>query len=136
MPEALNLPEKVTDEPRLELVSLNPYKFISTGVLSSDSDGNLYNSKLFPIGTVVELTEGKFPLVDYKDRYSKSNKTHVIGGKTVRIISFSDHCSEPNKNCFIIVNEHTTGGRRSRRSRRRRSRRSRSRRSRSRNKRY
>ena len=131
-----DLPDDVTDEPQLELDGLNPYIFRSKGVLTSGLDPKLYNSKLFPVGTVVELTEGKFPLVDVDDLYNYSKQTHVIGGKTVRIISFDNDCHEPNINCKITVIEHKIGGRRSRRSRRRRSRRRRSRHARSRSKRY
>lgn len=122
-----DLPDDVTDEPQLELDGLNPYIFRSKGVLSPNMDGEIYDSKLFPINSRVELTEGKFPLVDYKDRYSFSKKTHVIGGKTVRIIGSNNDCHKPNNGCIITVIEHKDGGRRSRRSRRRRSRHARSR---------
>jgi hypothetical protein len=114
----------------LELVSSTPpYIFESLGV----EDFNTYQyseSTLFPKETRVELTSGKFPLNDYTNVY-KSNKTHVIGGKTVRIVAFTNECEEGklNKygNCKILVVADQDGGR----NRRRSTRRSRSRRRRS-----
>jgi hypothetical protein len=92
----------------LELVDSNkPYKFRSLGVWTEER-GQAYmrESKLFPIDSVVELTSGKFPLTDYMNLYVHSKKTHVIGGKTVRIVGMS----VVESGCEIDVIEDQNGG--------------------------
>ena len=74
-------------------------------------------------------------MTNYMNTYSESKKTHVIGGKTVRIVAFVNSCKEDilNEygNCEIIVVEDEPnlaaaaaagGRRRSRRSKGKRSR--------------
>jgi hypothetical protein len=110
----------------LKLVDTNePYRFRSLGVMTMDRE--YVESTLFPIGTEVELTSGKFPLNNYRNLYNRSNMTHVIGGKTVRIVGFSNDCQEGELNkyggCQIRVIEHVSGGNRRGRSGRRSTRR-------------
>jgi hypothetical protein len=119
--------------------SNKPYKFTCLGV--EDESTNTFNeSDLFPNGTKgLELTSGKFPMTDHMNRYNKSKKTHVIGGKTVRIVGFSYDCQEGELNKYggceisVVKDEEQNGGKRSRRNR---SRRNRSRRNRSTRRRY
>jgi hypothetical protein len=115
----------------LELVGTNkPYIFRSLGLERIRGKEKKYvESTLFPIGTEVELTSGKFPF-DPKTsaRYDKSKTTYVIGGKTVRIMSYTWHCEESGftrgDHCKIHVMEHVSGGSRRRRGARRSTRRS------------
>lgn len=66
-----------------------PYEFESMGVLIGQ---NIYKqSSLFPIGTVVKLTSGKFPLDNHKN-IRKSKMTHRIGNKKVRLTGFTSDC--------------------------------------------
>ena len=67
------------------LSAQSPFTFQSLGVLDPDS-GAFVESDLFPIGQVVELTEGKFPLIDYHDISSDSR--HTFGGKVVNVTRF------------------------------------------------
>jgi len=107
----------------LILVGTNkPYTLRSLGVRVGNSK-NFEESTLFPIGTEVELTSGKFPMTDYMNMYRKSKKTHVIGGKTVRIEGFTTDCEEGKLNkyggCKIhVIAERTGGTRRGRGGRR------------------
>ena len=71
------------------------YKFKSLGCIDvynrsySDSD-------LFPRDSVVELTEGLFPLDNYLDLCKHTKKYHTIGGKKVNLVCFSDDCNLRN----------------------------------------
>lgn len=47
---------------------------------------------IWPIGTIVELEYGKFPLNDYKDLYEHSNTLHTIDGKTIELVEFNNSC--------------------------------------------
>jgi hypothetical protein len=105
----------------LRLISREtPYIFESLGLANNSKE-----SKLFPIGSQVELTSGKFPLTNYENL--KSPKPYIIGGKKVRISGFLDTCVDDEKfgnNCNIkVVSWDLEGGtrrrRRNRRSRRR-----------------
>ena len=122
----------------LELIKTDPPVFKSLGrqrisyfIPKSSNKQQYVQSDLFPIGTEVELTSGKFPIHEYKGLLDK--KEYVIGGKNVRIIAVSskgaeDGCSTPHE-CTIEVKEHQSNGgsrRRARRSSRRRSTRRRS----------
>jgi hypothetical protein len=103
----------------LKLQSITPpYTFISLGYRPNGSY-IFEESELFPIGSIVTLTSGKFPMTDYTNMYNHSRLTHVIGGRTVRITSFSDFCKEENLNentpCEIDVVEDQDGGKRRRR---------------------
>ena len=96
-------------ETTLQLVSsTKPYIFRSLGVFDYMTQ-KYYQSTLFPKKTEVELTSGKFPMTNYMNTYSESKKTHVIGGKTVRIVAFVNSCKEDilneYANCEIIVVE-------------------------------
>jgi hypothetical protein len=126
-------------ETTLKLISsTKPYIFRSLGVFD-DVTQKYYQSSLFPKKTEVELTSGKFPMTNYMNTYSESKKTHVIGGKTVRIVAFVVSCEEgmlnEYGNCEIIVVEDepnlaaapAAGGRRKSRSRRFKGKRSKSR---------
>jgi hypothetical protein len=107
----------------LELVNTEqPYTFKSLGIYN-EKEETYDASTLFPIGTVVELTEGTFPIASFKDAYEHSKQTHTLGGKQVRLIGndIACHADELNKygNCKIKVEAHSTaGGRRNRRNRR------------------
>ena len=106
----------------LRLQSITPpYTFESLGirVVNRNQPGyTVFESDLFPIGSVVTLTSGNFPLTDYRNLYNHSNSTHVIGGRTVRIDSFDVNCVDLNENkprCEIYVVEDQDGGKRHKR---------------------
>jgi hypothetical protein len=67
------------------LSTQSPWTFQSLGVLDPSS-GEFVESDLFPIGQVVELTEGNFPLIDYND--ISPDDRHTFGGKVVRVVRF------------------------------------------------
>jgi hypothetical protein len=117
----------------LKLQSITPpYTFESLGIRVPNRrqpGHTVIESDLFPIGSVVTLTSGNFPLTDYRNLYNHSNSTHVIGGRTVRIDSFDINCVGLNENrppCEIYVVEDQDGGKRRKRvTKHRRSKRSR-----------
>lgn len=59
--------------------------FQSLGVFDPSS-GQMVESDLFPIGQIVELTEGGFPLYDYND--ITPDDRHTIGNQVVRVVRF------------------------------------------------
>jgi hypothetical protein len=118
----------------------SPFKFKSLGIIKTDyepdevkTESNIYKpSNDFPIDTTYELTDGKFPLTDYKDLFEKSNKYHTLNNDIkIKIIGFDNSCQEGQINkfgkCHITVEkateeatgpateEATTGGRKSKR---------------------
>jgi hypothetical protein len=101
----------------------SPFKFKSLGIRDKHT-GEYKSSDDFPIGTTYELTDGKFPLTDYKDLFEKSNMYHTLNNAIkIKIIGFDNSCQEGqiNKfgNCHITVEkateEATAGGRKSKR---------------------
>ena len=66
------------------------------------------------------MTDGKFPLTDYKDEFSESGLYHTLNGNIkVKIIGFNGSCEEGDINkygpCKIIVERaNQAGGRRKR----------------------
>jgi len=77
----------------LKLKSNN--NFESLGVRNIET-GTYDESTLFPKGTSVKLTEGRFPLTNFKDLFKHSNTFHTIGSKQVKLTSF----------CISCTNEH------------------------------
>jgi hypothetical protein len=75
------------------LSTQSPWMFESMGILDLSS-GQFIESDLFPIGQVVELTEGNFPLIDYND--ITPDDRHIFGGKIVRVARF-DTALEPSQ---------------------------------------
>tara|TARA_B110000858_G_scaffold133169_1_gene151437 strand:- start:194 stop:475 length:282 start_codon:yes stop_codon:yes gene_type:complete len=69
--------------------------FESLGIRNIQT-GEYSESTLFPKGTSVELTKGKFPLTNFKDLFKHSKKLHIIGGKQVKLDSFTISCTEGN----------------------------------------
>lgn len=67
------------------LSTQSPWNFKSLGVLDL-SFGKFVESDLFPIGKIVELTEGNFPLIDYRD--ITPDDRHTFGGKVVQVARF------------------------------------------------
>ena len=119
----------------LELITdSSPYKFKSLGILD-DEDKFVGSSDDFKKDNEYELTDGKFPLTDYKDEFSQSGLYHTLNGNIkVKIIGFNGSCEEGddfNKYgpCRIIVEKanqsNQAGGRKKRnlknKSKRRRS---------------
>jgi hypothetical protein len=106
----------------LELITdSSPYKFKSLGVRNSDTDdtGKYGDSDDFKIGTEYELTDGKFPLTDYTDKFSESGLYHTLNGNIkVKIVKFNGSCEEGDINkygsCQIIVEKVFLGGRKKR----------------------
>ena len=76
-----------------------PYEFKSMGIRDINTL-KFRESKLFPIGQVVELTSGNFPLNDFSDIY---NKTHVIGDKTVNIVGYTSDCGTEQLCSLCII---------------------------------
>jgi len=117
------LPLSINMETILELVNTEqPYTFKSLGIYNK---GKYDVSTLFPIDTIVKLTEGTFPIASFKDAYEHSKQTHTLtlGGKQVRLIGNNNACYADTLNkydkCMIEVEVHSTaGGRRNRRNRR------------------
>jgi len=107
----------------LELVNTEqPYTFKSLGIYNEDKE-TYDESTLFTKDTMVELTEGTFPIVSFSDAYEHSKQTHTLGGKQVRLIGNDIACHADKLNqygkCKIRVEAHSTaGGRRNRRNRR------------------
>jgi hypothetical protein len=108
----------------LELISNSPpYRFKSLGVYNPETRG--FNASThFPITTEYVLTDGKFPLTDYKDMFSKSGLYHTLNDAIkVKITGFDNSCQEGQINkygsCNITVekgtlDEETLGGRKKR----------------------
>ena len=114
----------------LEVINTNPYTFISRGLSKSSPFDEEGNEPLFPIDSIVKLTNGKFPLDNYQDLYPMSNKVHIIGNKEVGIDGFAYDCKDLQfgKSCKINVidlSNDKLGGSRRRRNNRRSNRRSR-----------
>ena len=78
----------------LEVINTNPYTFISRGLSKSSPFDEEGNEPLFPIDSIVKLTNGKFPLDNYQDLYPMSNKVHIIGNKEVGIDGFAYDCKD------------------------------------------
>ena len=103
----------------LELITdSSPYRFKSLGVIDYESGG--FNASTdFPINTEYVLTDGKFPLTDYKDMFSKSGLYHTLNNNIkVKITGFDNSCQEGQINqygsCKITVEKETLGGRKKR----------------------
>jgi len=81
--------------------SESPYLFKSLGVRDTTTS-EYVESTLFPIGQVVEITTGAFPINDYDDIYQK---TYVIGGLSVRVVGYTSDCSSAqlNKNAPALI---------------------------------
>ncbi len=75
----------------LKLISNN--NFESLGVRNIKTD-EYDESTLFPKGTTVKLTDGKFPLTNFKDLFEHSNTFHTIGDKQVKLDGFCISCTE------------------------------------------
>jgi hypothetical protein len=104
----------------LELINdSRPYKFKSLGIFN-ENDVYVGSSDDFKINTEYQLTDGKFPLTDYKDEFSESGLYHTLNGNIkVKIIGFNGSCEEGEINkygpCKIIVERaNQAGGRRKR----------------------
>ena len=118
----------------LELITdSSPYKFKSLGVRNFDTDdtGIYGDSDDFKKDTVYELTDGKFPLTDYKDQFSESKKYHMLNGNIkVKIIRFDNSCIEGEINkygpCQIKVERANQAGGRKKRNLKNKSKRRRS----------
>jgi hypothetical protein len=87
-----------------ELVLTNsesPYLFKSLGVKDSTTY-EYVESTLFPIGQIVEITTGAFPINDYNDIYQK---TYIISGISVRVVGYTSDCSSDqlNKNAMALI---------------------------------
>jgi hypothetical protein len=132
----------------LELTNESPpFKFKSLGIRDRDTE-EYKSSNDFPKETTYELTDGKFPLTDYKDLFEESNTYHTLNNDIkIKITGFNNSCEEGKinndklGNCKITVEkateeatgpatekateEATTGGRKSKRrkSKRRKSKR-------------
>jgi len=91
------------------------YEFKSLGIRSR-IPGEYAESTLFPKGTEVTLSSGKFPLTDLTD----TNKRYIIGNKDVILDGFTHGCTgSPVVNeCTITVvkDTPTAGGRRRRKT--------------------
>ena len=108
----------------LELTNESPpFNFKSLGIRDR-STGEYKSSNDFPINTTYELTDGKFPLTDYKDLFKESNMYHTLNNDIkIKITGFDNSCQEGQINkfgkCHITVEkateEATTGGRKSKR---------------------
>ena len=105
--------ELITDSP--------PYKFKSLGILD-DEDKFVGSSDDFKKDNEYKLTDGKFPLTDYKDEFSQSGLYHTLNGNIkVKIIGFNGSCEEGddfNKYgpCRIIVERPKQAGGRKKRN--------------------
>ena len=104
----------------LELINdSRPYKFKSLGIFN-ENDVYVGSSDDFKINTEYQLTDGKFPLTDYKDEFSESGLYHTLNGNIkVKIIGFNGSCEEGEINkygpCKIIVERaNQAGGRKKR----------------------
>ena len=103
----------------LELTNPSPpYTFKSLGVQNKDP-GAFGVSSDFPNGNIYELTEGKFPLSNYKDMFSESGLYHTLNEDIkVKITGFDNSCQEGKINkfgsCKITVEKETLGGRKKR----------------------
>jgi len=104
----------------LELINdSRPYKFKSLGIFN-ENDVYVGSSDDFKINTEYQLTDGKFPLTDYKDEFSESGLYHTLNGNIkVKIVGFNGSCEEGDINkygpCKIIVERaNQAGGRRKR----------------------
>ena len=86
-PPKIYMQELYTMATQLEflLSTQSPWTFKSLGVLDISS-GKFVESDLFPIGQIVELTEGHFPLIDYRD--ITPDDRHTFGGKVVQVTRF------------------------------------------------
>jgi len=76
-------------------------KFISNNNFESlgcrNHTKNEYDeSTIFPKGTIVELTDGKFPLTNFRDLFKYSKTYHIIGGKKVKLDGFCISCTKEN----------------------------------------
>lgn len=66
------------------------------------------------------MTDGKFPLTDYKDKFSESGLYHKLNGNIkVKIISFKNSCGEGDLNKYgpcriVVVKKGFWGGRKKR----------------------
>ena len=105
----------------LELINdSRPYKFKSLGIFN-ENDVYVGSSDDFKINTEYQLTDGKFPLTDYKDEFSESGLYHTLNGNIkVKIIGFNGSCEEGddfNKYgpCRIIVERPKQAGGRKKR---------------------
>jgi len=93
---------------KLKLENVNePYQFRSLGLYNRETR-TFRESTLFPIGSLVNLENGKFPLDDYRDLFQNSRRTHTIGGIVVEIIEFVVHCQRQylESICEISVRRH------------------------------
>ena len=108
-----------------------PYIFESLGKRNDMEPGNIVDNK-FPKDKLYVLRDGKFPLTDYKDMFSKSNLYHrldvIDNNIKVKITGFDNSCQEGQINkygsCKITVEkEATTGGRKNKSNRRKTNRR-------------
>jgi len=74
--------------------TIEKYKFKSLGCFDNE-DSRKYKyieSTLFPKNSIVELTEGKFPIDSYLDLYADSKNYHTIGGKQVKLVAYCSSC--------------------------------------------
>lgn len=105
----------------LELINpCSPYTFKSLGVIKDTGmfEASIANTD-FPKDTIYELTEGKFPLHNFKDMFSESGLYHTLNGDIkVKITGFDNSCQEGKINqfgsCKITVEKKTLGGRKKR----------------------
>jgi diketogulonate reductase-like aldo/keto reductase len=58
---------------------------------------------VFPKGTIVQLTEGTWPLLSYLYMYRYSGQPHRIGGVEVRIEEFTYRCAKNLDGCSISI---------------------------------
>jgi hypothetical protein len=110
----------------LELISnSSPWRFKSLGVRNTESNESAVSTD-FPKDTEYTLTEGKFPLTDYKDMFSESGLYHTLNNNIeVKITGFDNSCQEGQINkygsCKITVEKKETAGGRKNKSNRRKS---------------
>ena len=79
----------------LQLVSEQKKTFKSLGCMDHLS-GEYKESSLFPKETIVQLTEGKFPLTDYKDLHEHSGLFYKMNNIQLKLLGFCISCVENN----------------------------------------
>jgi hypothetical protein len=92
----------------LTLKSLENKEFESIGCMNRTTD-EYDESTLFPKGTIVKLTDGKFPFTDYKDLYEHSGSYYKMGNTNVKLVGFCISSTENNLEQYgpptIVVTE-------------------------------
>ena len=92
----------------LRLVDEGEKTFVSLGIMHPYRDDRYLNSDLFPIGEIVTLTQGKFPLNDFNDLYENSGKTHTFrfqDGTTqeVELMGFDKDCESSSSSSSLSL---------------------------------